>query len=626
MPAETQQQGPLKTVDQVEEIEYKFAKYNLQVKPPPYNPSQYDTLLKSDNWSKEETEYLLELHSDFYGKWPVIYDRYDYRPAVHDTSLKPAGEIQIFSERSMEDMKARFYEVSAKLMAAQTPVSNMTASEFEDHEKMTKFDPKQETERKRQKEALLARTKDEKKEEEYLLAELRRIYMRQKRNEEEQADLRERLDHSLTDSVPGAPSYNTSTEINNLFQKMLTKDKNQKAQRRSIFGDAGGPNATPTSAAAAGPPQSATSAQAGGPKRASMAAGTTPTRRQIPPVAEKRFGITHHDRLTSGVTFRSDKLTKARVAKSAAQTQKIATILGELQIPEILQMPTSNVVQGMEKLVAKVSLLIEARRAKEKEQNDLKVAKQLKGLRSESEAKQDDKERAEAAEKKDGDGDVTMGDDETKVEPSGDVNGDAEAEGDNRNNGEGEAEADEENQDDEGAGEDGEEEDEDQEEGEDSDVEGETQVEGDTQLETAADSDVDGEEEAEEENEEEVEEEEGDDGSGDGEDGDEDEEVEEEEEEQSDAEDGAEVEGETELTGAATNEDDGEEQEEDEDEDEDGEDEDKEQDDDEEQEEEDEAEAVVESPPEPPARRNTKRSVSVMSAASSAASRKRQKG
>lgn len=362
----------------LEDGDYKFAKYNLQIQSPKYEGSLHDQYLQHPDWSREETEYLIDLQKEYYGKWPLIVDRYDFKPTTaHNVELGTDPATQAApAHRSMEDLKHRYYTVYALLMSAHTPLTNMTSAEFDLHEKYGKFNPNQEADRKRHKELIMTRSDEDKKEEEHLLAELRRIYHRQKRNEEERAELRDRLDHSTTDPAADVPPYKTSAEINVLFQKMMAKDKNAK-QRRMDGGIAGSPANMHGAGQTPG---------SGATKRGSIAVGLgqgTPgaSRKQLTPREEVRFGVTHHDRLTSGVTFRSDKIAKVRQAKSQVQTQKIAAILAELQVPDMFQMPSSAVVSGMEKLVQKVGVLIEARKVKEKDENDLKVARERKKMR-----------------------------------------------------------------------------------------------------------------------------------------------------------------------------------------------------------------------------------------------------
>ncbi|OCL11861.1 hypothetical protein AOQ84DRAFT_228641, partial [Glonium stellatum] len=166
------------------ETEYEFAKYNVQVEIPTYTDEEYDTHLRSDDWSREETDYLLEMVREFYYRWPLIYDRYDFQPsakpepqhsAASTTTNGAADSAAIKSDdtpstsqsteetstalstlpfappktRSVEDLKARFYALSATLMSLRTPIPTMTPSEFSLHETLTRYDPHLETSRKR---------------------------------------------------------------------------------------------------------------------------------------------------------------------------------------------------------------------------------------------------------------------------------------------------------------------------------------------------------------------------------------------------------------------------------------------------------------------------------------------
>jgi len=441
--------------DQMMDTEtYRFAKYNVPFSVPNYDPELYEQHLQNADWSQEETEYLLETHKEYFGKWHIITDRYDFKPLVaHDVTLGTDPAIQAEpTHRTMEDLKQRFYQVSAALMAAQTPLTNMTTAEFDLHEKLQKFEPKQEIARKRHKELILGRSDEDKKEEEHLLAELRRIYLRQKRNEDERAELRDRLDHGITDAPADAPQYKSSAEINALFQKITNKEKSQRP-RRSLMD-----NSMMQSPANAG------STPGGHSKRGSVALGPggTPSgiRRQLTPREEARFGVSHHDRLTSGVAFRSDRILKVRQAKSQVQTQKIAAILAELQVPDLFQMPTNAVVNGMEKLVQKVAMLIEARKIKEKEENDLKIAKERKKMRDEGgtvddtrvdETKVDDETEQPDVEMEDsqapGDQEDTEMPAEDDDEDGDSEDGDRDAEGDNDQDGEEQEEEEEVNSD-----------------------------------------------------------------------------------------------------------------------------------------------------------------------------------
>lgn len=87
-----------------------------------------------------------------------------------------------------------------------------------------------------------------------------------------------------------------------------------------------------------------------------------------------RFGVVQNqDKLPSGVTFASDKLSKPRVAKSTIQTDKIATILQHAGVPEIIPLPTPAVVEQFDSMMGKVHTLLDLRKLKDKEEQELRV-------------------------------------------------------------------------------------------------------------------------------------------------------------------------------------------------------------------------------------------------------------
>lgn len=87
-----------------------------------------------------------------------------------------------------------------------------------------------------------------------------------------------------------------------------------------------------------------------------------------------RFGVVQNqDKLPSGITFASDKLSKPRIAKSTIQTDKIATVLQHAQVPELIPLPTPAVVQQFESIMSKVHALLDLRKLKDKEEQEIKV-------------------------------------------------------------------------------------------------------------------------------------------------------------------------------------------------------------------------------------------------------------
>lgn len=69
------------------------------------------------DWTKDETDYLWSLCSDFDLRWIVIADRYEWE----------------HRERTSEDLKDRYYNGVRKLLVGRVPESLMTASQLEQY-------------------------------------------------------------------------------------------------------------------------------------------------------------------------------------------------------------------------------------------------------------------------------------------------------------------------------------------------------------------------------------------------------------------------------------------------------------------------------------------------------------
>jgi DNA methyltransferase 1-associated protein 1 len=370
----------------------EFAKYNVEVEMPTFTDEEYDAHLRSDDWSREETDYLLHLVQDFAYRWAVVWDRYDYQPSAQshlqsqgaqdgDSTALATLPFAPPKARTVEDMKYRFYEISAKLMKLRIPEVHMDAEQYQLYEIMTKFNPELERSRKQLAAALMNRSMDEVKEEEFLLTELQRINMAAHRLEAERDELRARLEAPVPQrrDEPGLAAFQSSQALGALFNQLFQQDRNKK---RAAGG--GAPNRLSLSANdLLNTPTGGQGQLSAANRRQSMAQPPPQTPiKQLSPQAEYRFNVSTHERLTSGVTFGSDKLLKMRQAKSNVQTQKIAGALAELNIPDVIQIPTSRVGEVFEQLVTKVGKLLDVRKVREKEAGECRVLEAMKARRA----------------------------------------------------------------------------------------------------------------------------------------------------------------------------------------------------------------------------------------------------
>ncbi|KAL2263791.1 hypothetical protein VTK26DRAFT_5083 [Humicola hyalothermophila] len=389
-----------------------FAKFNVRVSVPQYNDDQYQSNLQNPDWTKEETDYLLMLAKDFDLRWPLIWDRYEFAPNPPQeegadgtsTAVVPAPK-----SRSMEDLKARYYEVAAKMMAVQKPAQYMTRPEFELYEMMLNFNPEQERKRKEFALNTMGRSKDEAREEESLLLEIKRIMARTERFNEERRELYNRLDYPATDS--DINSFKNSAGLQALLQNLMSTDKSKK--RKSILGPGEGvspngtvPGSAASEAAIAGPnrresiaaashhrrdsdsrtpatpaePTPTTSAGGGAGANKKKGGAPQPERRKLSAQEEQVYGVSYHDRLGSGPTFRYEKINKLYSHKSGQQQLRITNALAELDVPARLVMPTAAVTAQFEVLWGAVTALVDLRKLGDKLDAEIRVEEAKRGL------------------------------------------------------------------------------------------------------------------------------------------------------------------------------------------------------------------------------------------------------
>jgi DNA methyltransferase 1-associated protein 1 len=372
------------------ETSAEYAKYDIKIDLPTFTDDEYDAYLRSDDWSREETDYLFEMISDYAYRWAVVWDRYDFQPSNNapDGIENASGEADQAlatmpfapsKKRTVEDLKARFYDISAKLMKQRIPEVQMDAEQYGLYEMLSKFDPVMERNRKMLATALMNRSMDEVKEEEFLLTELQRINMAANRLDAEREELRSRLDAPQPNQSvsAGLQAFTSSQALQALFSQLFQQDRSKK---RATGGGTGPGRLSLSANDMVHTPGSAQAQLSAANRRQSMASqpvAQTPVK-HLSPHQEHRFNVSTHERLTSGVTFGSDKLLKMRQAKSNVQTQKIGALLAELGIADVIPIPTSKVGEVFESLVTKLGKLLDVRKVREKEEGECRVLQNMK--------------------------------------------------------------------------------------------------------------------------------------------------------------------------------------------------------------------------------------------------------
>lgn len=374
-----------------------FAKYNVKVITAEYNDEQYERHLRSEDWTKDETDYLISLVRDFDMRWPVVWDRYEYQPAIklNPQDANPqAAELAIVpmsKPRTMEDLKARYYSVAAAMMKVHKPPEHMVQAEYDLMEKMAAFSPQQEAQRKSFAEAAFKRTKEEAREEESLLIELRRILARSEKLSEERRELYARLEAPASTGNIGV--YTSSQGLQSLLQQLMQSDKSRK---RKLLGQDG-----TSPAGSSGLNQHAgfdrrdstvrgesISGPSGSNNKKGPSQGQT-ERRQLTQEEEVLYGVRHFDRITSsGPAFRAEKINKPITSKSSIQQQKILSVLTELGIPQRLTMPTYSVGEAFDHLLTSINTLLDQRKITEKLQSEIALAEAIQKQKAEQEQEQ----------------------------------------------------------------------------------------------------------------------------------------------------------------------------------------------------------------------------------------------
>ncbi|KAK9805209.1 hypothetical protein WJX72_006091 [[Myrmecia] bisecta] len=145
-------------ISEADDGEYPFAKYNKKMTVFRYDDEEWENLIAKDpDWSREETDYLLDMCELLDLRFIPLADRYEFKGG------RP---------RSLEDIKARYYSVARQLMIGREGSADTVA-----HQIMIKhpYNAEHEKQRKRAIELLLTRTPAQDAEDAAVLEEARAI-------------------------------------------------------------------------------------------------------------------------------------------------------------------------------------------------------------------------------------------------------------------------------------------------------------------------------------------------------------------------------------------------------------------------------------------------------------------
>lgn len=329
------------------------------------------------------------------------------------------------------------------MMIVHKPQDRMVSSEFALYETMLAFNPAQEAARKKFAENAFQRTREEAKEEESLLLELKRILARSEKLNEERRELYARLEAPLSSGNIGI--YSSSQGLQSLLQQLMSVDKSKK--RRLMGPDSASPASAGPSAIQQGfdrrdsSLRESVSGPSGPATKKGGAQGPT-ERRQLTEEEERTYGVSHPtDRITSGPFFRYEKLSKPVSLKSTAQQAKITNTLNELGLPPRLIMPTVETGAAYEILLESVVKMLQFRAVSEKLAGEIAVArtqkaereKRERAARGEPEPEPEAEAAPDAADKekeKEGEGDKDNENENDAGAPQPDGEADADANGD----------------------------------------------------------------------------------------------------------------------------------------------------------------------------------------------------
>ncbi|KAI5480075.1 DNA methyltransferase 1-associated protein 1 [Pseudohyphozyma bogoriensis] len=317
----------------------KFTKFNTSSNLYTYSDDEYDTLLKEDGWTKEETDYLFNMAKEYDVRFIVMADRWDFS-----------------TERSVDDLKARYYSVCRRLARTRPAADEQARNKLLQD---LSFDRAREVERKNYLRSLLSRTPAQVAEEDFLYIESRRLEQSYNKMTTERAELLRILGGREGIGAQGGLSVGVGGGAKGSGTSTGTPQASSQAKKKGQPGweieglDGGG---LPEGWAGEGSKRKATAAQD---------AALCIERHPAPSVSATKAT------LHPSVSLRSSRITQP---KPAALT-KVQTALAELGISTHLIMPTKNNIEKLDTLQSTLQMMVDLKKSVDRAESEIRTLK-----------------------------------------------------------------------------------------------------------------------------------------------------------------------------------------------------------------------------------------------------------
>lgn len=274
--------------------------------------------------------------------------------------------------RGIDDLKDRFYGVyKALLKHRQEKGESLTPAE-EDLIKQMNFSKDSERRRKEHLERLLSRSPAEIAEEEALVMESRKLEAAAERMLNERQELLRLLDAPTVSS--SISQYQSSQGLAQLTNNLLSDKSKRRKEVTATAGQVTGPLSSSSNVQKLSQSNSSANNKKSNNNAPTAGSSSSPVvqaavQKKLSVKEEAAYGITYHDKLTSGVHLRS---TKINTSKPAVQT-KINNVMTELGLPTRPVMPTGKVCAKFESIQQSIGVLLEAKKQADKLDAEIKV-------------------------------------------------------------------------------------------------------------------------------------------------------------------------------------------------------------------------------------------------------------